>query len=76
VGVFIGTLLAVGFAMLRELLVRRLRTTEDVVAELKQPLLVMLPVAAHAKKKGPDNKRVSMVKARMLAGLPRPATKV
>jgi succinoglycan biosynthesis transport protein ExoP len=74
VGVFIGTLLAVAFAMLRELLDRRLRTAADVTAELRQQLLVMLPVAEHARKKAaPETSRVSQVKARVLTGLPRPA---
>lgn len=74
VGVFIGTLLAVAIAMLRELLDRRLRTATDVTAELKQQLLVMLPVAEHARKKpASETSRVSQVKARVLTGLPRPA---
>lgn len=73
VGVFVGTLLAVGFVMLREMLDRRLRSAEDVTGELMQPLLVMLPVAKHSK--ASDDSRVRLIKARVLTGLPPPTAK-
>jgi chain length determinant protein EpsF len=74
IGVFIGTLLAVGFAMLRELMDRRLRSVDDVVTELKQPLLVVLPISKHAQV-APDSLRTRALKARVLTGLPHPAVK-
>lgn len=74
VAVFLGTLLAVGFAMLLELIDRRLRTASDVITELKQPLLIVLPVARHGVQ-GPDTSRVKQIKARVMSGLPKPALK-
>lgn len=68
---FVGVLLAVGVALGREVLDRRLRTTADVLTELKQPLLVVLPVA-HSALEGKEPLRVRMIKARVLTGLPRP----
>lgn len=44
VGALAGVILGIGAALGRELLDRRLRTSED-LAELKQPLLISLPVA-------------------------------
>lgn len=41
--VFLGTLLAVGFSLLRELMDRRVRTPEDLVSTLDIPLLGSLP---------------------------------
>lgn len=46
VAIFLGSLLALATALVRELLDRRLRTVADVEFELGQPLLVTLPVAA------------------------------
>jgi polysaccharide biosynthesis transport protein len=66
--VFVGTLLAVGFALLRELLDRRLRTSADVLFELKQPLLVVLPKAKHSLDRK-DNSRVRLLKGRVMTGL-------
>lgn len=43
VAVFVGTLLAVGLALVRELLDRRVRTTSDLVESLGLPLLGVLP---------------------------------
>lgn len=74
VGVFLGTLFAVGFALLRELMDRRLRTAQDVLVELKQPLLVLLPDSRHSQPSA-ENSRVRALKARVLTGLPRPAVK-
>ena len=74
IGLFLGTLLAIGFMLLRELADRRVRSAADVTGELMQPLLVMLPVAKHAKP-GPDTSRVRAIKARVLAGLPQPTAK-
>lgn len=71
VALFIGVLLAVGTALGLEMIDRRLRTTGDVLTELKQPLLVVLPVAQSALK-GKEPLRVRLMKARVLTGLPRP----
>ena len=66
-----GTVLALGTILLRELFDRRLRTREDVLLELKQPLLVKVPNVPSALATD-DTKRVHLVKARVLSGLPRP----
>lgn len=71
VALFIGVLLAVGVALGLEMIDRRLRTTSDVLTELKQPLLVVLPVAQSALA-GKEPLRVRLMKARVLTGLPRP----
>ncbi len=41
-----GLILAVGTALVRELFDRRMRNAEDVIVELKQPLLVTLPISS------------------------------
>lgn len=69
----VGTLLGFGALMLREMLDRRLRTDTDVLIELKQPLLVTLPVARISS--ATDTNRERLMKARVLTGLPRPAAK-
>jgi len=48
--VFLGAMLALAIALLRELRDRRIRTVSDVEVELGQPLLLTLPVAALATK--------------------------
>ena len=73
VALFVGLLLAVGTALVRELFDRRLRSSEDVTMELNQPLLVVLPMS-RAALKGQDTSRVRLIKARVLTGLPRPGT--
>ena len=72
VALFIGVLLAVGTALGVEMIDRRLRTTGDVLTELKQPLLVVLPVAQSALEGKKEPLRVRLMKARVLTGLPRP----
>lgn len=72
VSLFIGVLLAVGTALGVEMIDRRLRTTSDVLTELKQPLLVVLPVAQSALEGKKEPLRVRLMKARVLTGLPRP----
>ena len=47
---FLGALLALATALVRELRDRRVRTVSDVEVELGQPLLLTLPVAALAPK--------------------------
>ena len=49
--VFLGTLLGVATALLRELMDPRMRTVEDVTQQLKQPLLMVLPRPAGDKKR-------------------------
>lgn len=71
VALFVGVLLAVGAALGIEIVDRRLRTSSDVLTELKQPLLVVLPVAQSALG-GKEPLRVRLMKARVLTGLPRP----
>ncbi|MDB6002824.1 MAG: chain-length determining protein [Rhizobacter sp.] len=48
VGAFIGILLAVSVVLIRETFDRRLRTDVEVMQVLRQPLLGVLPVNAHA----------------------------
>lgn len=71
IGLLIGMVLALGTALGRELFDRRMRSAEDVIVELRQPLLVTLPVAKSALR-GKEPLRVRMMKARVLTGLPRP----
>ncbi len=69
--VALGLLLGLGFVLGREQLDRRMRTVDD-VSELKQPMLVSLPVSAHARSALPDTSRTKLMKQRVLTGLPRP----
>ena len=69
--VALGTLLGLGLVLGREQLDRRMRTVDD-VSELKQPMLVSLPVSAHARRALPDTSRTKLMKQRVLTGLPRP----
>lgn len=71
-GAALGALLGLGLVLGRELLDRRLRTSDD-VSELKQALLVSLPVSSHARRQLPDTSRTRLMKQRVLTGLPRPA---
>lgn len=71
VALVLGMLLAIATVMLREIRDRRMRTVEDVVEGLRQPLLVILPKAA-----GPrllTTPRASPLKTRILGGFARPA---
>lgn len=70
-GAALGVLLGVGLVLAREFLDRRLRTADD-VSELKQVMLVSLPVSAHARRSLPDTSRTKLMKQRVLTGLPRP----
>ena len=70
--VALGLLLGLGLVLGREQLDRRLRTVDD-VSELKQPMLVSLPVSAHASRALPDTSRTKLMKQRVLTGLPRPS---
>ena len=67
----LGALLGLGLVLGREQLDRRLRTVDD-VSELKQPMLVALPMSGHASRSGPDTARTRLMKQRVLTGLPRP----
>jgi hypothetical protein len=67
----IGLLLGVGLVIGREQLDRRMRTADD-VAELKQPLLISLPVAAHGRSATDETTRTKLMKQRVMSGLPRP----
>ncbi len=69
--VVLGALLGLGLVLGREQLDRRMRTVDD-VSELKQPMLVSLPVSAHARRALPDTSRTRLMKQRVLTGLPRP----
>jgi len=67
----LGTLLALAVVMVREIRDRRLRTLDDVVDGLRQPLLVILPNAAG---RGlPGKPRPSQLKTRIMGSLARPA---
>jgi capsular polysaccharide biosynthesis protein len=72
IAVFLGTFLAVGTAILRELHDRRLRTAEDITEELGQPLLVQLPAMRLDGQSG-DPSRLKLLHSRVLSGLSRPA---
>jgi chain length determinant protein EpsF len=67
----VGLLLGIGLVLGLEQLDRRLRTVDD-ISELKQPMLVSLPVAAHARRAEEDTSRTRLMKQRVLTGLPRP----
>jgi succinoglycan biosynthesis transport protein ExoP len=67
-----GLMLGVGLVLLREHFDRRLRTAEDLI-ELKQHMLVSLPVSAHASA-AIDTSRTQLMKQRVLTGLPRPTS--
>ena len=69
--VALGLLLGIGLVIGREQLDRRMRTVDD-IAELKQPMLISLPVAAHAHRLATDTSRTQLMKERVLTGLPRP----
>jgi chorismate mutase len=66
----VGLLLGIGLVIGFEQIDRRLRTVDD-VASLKQPVLVVLPVSAHAHPID-DTSRTQQMKQRVLTGLPRP----
>jgi polysaccharide biosynthesis transport protein len=70
--VVVGLLLGVGLVLGLEQLDRRLRTIDD-LAELKQPMLVSLPVSSHAHRSPGETSRTQLMKQRVLTGLPRPA---
>jgi polysaccharide biosynthesis transport protein len=69
--VAVGLMLGIGLVLGREQLDRRMRTVDD-VSELKLPMLVSLPVSAHARQALPDTSRTKLMKQRVLTGLPRP----
>ncbi len=63
--VFLGTLLAVGTAMLLELRDRRIRSVDDVVAALDLPVLGFMPKPGT--RLGPGSKRMSILQQRLMA---------
>lgn len=69
VAAVLGLLIAVAGTLLREKSDRRLRTDEDVMLGLNQPLLITLPRAALAGRK--SGSRLLQTKARVLSGRPR-----
>ena len=68
--VFLGGLLAVGVALLREFTDRRVRSAEDVLASLSLPVLGTLPKPGA--KRFAAGKRISLMQQRVI-GLPAPA---
>jgi chain length determinant protein EpsF len=68
----VGLLLGAGLVIGREQLDRRMRTVDDIV-ELKQAMLVSLPVSAHVDRAATETSRTRLMKQRVLTGLPRPA---
>jgi succinoglycan biosynthesis transport protein ExoP len=70
----LGLLFAVVTALLRELFDRRLRSSEDVLMELKLPILVTLPIANH-RAIAEIAPRAQQIKHRVLAGLIRSEAK-
>lgn len=71
VALALGALLAVAAVLVCEVNDRRMRTVEDVVDGLRQPLLVVLPRASA--QASPDASGAGLMKARILGSLPRPA---
>jgi polysaccharide biosynthesis transport protein len=71
-GALVGLILGLGLILGREQLDRRLRTSDD-IAQLKQSLLVSLPVSGHNKAAIADTSRTKQMKQRVLTGLPRPS---
>jgi len=67
----LGAFLALGACLVREQFDRRMRTEEDVVNGLRQPLLLALPRADREDPSGAT--RVRQIKSRVLSGLPRSA---
>ncbi len=68
--IFLGALLAIGFALMRELVDRRVRSPEDLIEALDLPLLGSLPKPMRS---GFGNSGTAMVlPSNMLARLPRP----
>lgn len=63
----LGTLMALAAVLVREMNDRKVRTVDDVVVELKQKLLVVMPRSASR------DPVVGPVRARILGRLPRPA---
>jgi succinoglycan biosynthesis transport protein ExoP len=59
IGLLLGALLGLAAALLRELRDRRLRTDQDVIRGLAQPLLGVLPAKAHQKKLGTSRLRLT-----------------
>jgi chain length determinant protein EpsF len=66
--VFLGTLLAVGTALLLELMDRRVRNVDDVVEALGLPVLGLMPKPGSKLKLGAG--RVSQMQQRLMAPLP------
>jgi chain length determinant protein tyrosine kinase EpsG len=71
----VGIMAALSTVLLRELYDRRVRTREDVLIELQQPLLASVPDAPLTLASD-DTRRVHLVKARVLSGLARPPSAV
>jgi polysaccharide biosynthesis transport protein len=69
--VIAGLLVGMGLILGLEQLDRRLRTVDDLI-ELKQPMLVSLPVSVHAHRDPGETSRTQLMKQRVLTGLPRP----
>lgn len=71
VALVLGSLLGIGLMLARELLDRRMRTIEDVVSGLRQPLLIVLPKTSRQDAHG--GSRLKLTKARVVRGLAGPA---
>lgn len=71
-GLVVGVLLAAGAAFGLEMLDRRIRIADD-IAELRQPLLVSLPVNLHVPRVAARPSRVWSMKRRVVTGLARPS---
>lgn len=67
-GIVLGSLLATGLALVRELLDRRMRTEDDVTEILRQPLLVTLPKPIGESRR--STSRLRLMKARVVTGMP------
>jgi hypothetical protein len=70
VSVFVGTLLGVGFALLRELLDRRVRSLDDLTTDLDIPVLGVLPRPLRGQLAGRNAAMV--LPSNILSRLPRP----
>ena len=68
--VFVGTLLAVGMALLLELRDRRVRSIDDLVDALNLPVLGTMPKPGS--RIGPGAKRLSVLQQRLMSPVPQP----
>lgn len=70
IGIVLGALLALGIALLREAIDKRLRTEEDILEQLRLPLVGVLPTRRAGRLADLRSRR--LIPSRVLAALPQP----